>query len=396
MKILKISPAHLKGYKIGGPIASIEAINKGLVNEGISIDVLSTPYGLDNEEDEILNKWQNVDETENYRVKYFKYWGYGNFTFSPKLVIETYKIIKSYDLLVCEGIWNFPLIFSAFIALLKRKPFIFVPRGTLYKETIELKSKFIKKAYYHLIVKHILKRSAGIQFTTQDEKEKVCSYLNINPKCIVVPNCIDSSKYKILPQKGLFLKDYPNLQNKRIIVFFGRITAKKGLDILIEAFHSLSIEFPDLHLVIAGPDEENYSVEVKKWITKYDLSNKCTFIGLLTGENKYSVLVDSEIFVLSSYSENFGMSVIEAMLCGIPVVISNGVGIYNEVSNNNAGVVTDISTVSVHNGIKGLLQNEEMREKYITQAKVFVKEYYDQKIVSKELMKQYKVILNAR
>lgn len=394
MKILTISPAHLHGYKIGGPIAAIESMNKGLVDEGISVDVLSTPYGLDNEDLEILNKWQNVDEIKNYRVKYFKYWGYGNFTFSPRLIIETYKIVKAYDLVVCHGIFNFPLFFSALIAFLKRKPYIFIPHGTLYKETFELKSKLIKKILYHLIVKHLLKRSASMQFTTLDEKEKVCSYLKINPKFFIIPNSIDASKYIALPQRGLFFKEYPLLEKKRLIVFFGRITAKKGLDILIESFYKLSNEFSDLHLIIAGSDEENYSIKVNEWIMKYKLSEKITFTGLLSGKNKYSVLIDSEIFVLPSYSENFGMSVVEAMLCGIPVVISNGVGIFNEVNNNDAGIVTDVSVDSVFSGIKELLQNEVKRKKYINQAKIFVREYYDQKLIAKKLIKQYNIILN--
>ena len=396
MRILIISPAHLHGYKIGGPIASMESMNKGLVNEGMLVDVLSTPYGLDNEDLESLNTWQNVDGIENYRAKYFKYYGYGNFTFSPKLIIETFKIVKTYDILVCNGIMNFPLIFSALIALLRGTPYVFIPHGTLYKETFELKSKLIKKIFYLLIVKRLLLKSSAVQFTTLDEKEKVCSYLKINPNYFIVPNSIDETKFVNLPQRGSFFRDYPTLQNKRLIAFFGRITAKKGLDILIDAFYKLSNEFPDIHLVIAGPDDENYSIKVNEWIDKYDLSKRITLTGMLIGENKYSILVDSEIFVLSSYSENFGMSVIEAMLCGIPVVISNGVGIYREVINNGAGIVTDISADATYSGIKELLQSEEKRNKYISKSQIFVKEYYDQKFVSQELIKQYNIILNER
>lgn len=396
MKILTICPAHLHGYKIGGPIASVEAMNKGLVNEGISVDVLSTPYGLDREDDAPLNKWENVENIVNYRVKYFKYYGYGNFTFSPRLIVETYKIINNYDILICNGIWNFPLIFSALIALIKNKPYIFIPHGTLYKETVELKSKYIKKIFYHLIVKHLLIRSASIQFTTIDEKEKVCSYLKINPRYFVIPNCIDTNKYLKLPEKGEFIKSYPFLKNKILLVFFGRITAKKGLDILIEVFNKLSIEFPHVHLIIAGPDEENYAVEVNKWISKFNISDRVTFTGILTGANKYAVLIDSDIFILSSYSENFGMSVIEAMLCGLPVVISKGVGIYKEVILNNAGIVTDISQDSVYNGIKELIINQDKREGYINRGNTFVKKYYDQVLISKSLIKQYKIILKNK
>lgn len=394
MKLLIISPAHLHGFKIGGPIASMESMNKGLVNEGVFVDVLATPYGLEDESTEILNVWQEVDNIKNYKVKYFKYFGYGNFTFSPSLVIETFKIIKEYDIVICNGIMNFPLILSALIALIKNKPYTFIPHGTLYKETFELKSKFVKKIFYNLLVRHLLIKCSGVHFTTLDEKDKVCNYLNINPKSYIVPNSIDVSKYSKLPQRGVFLQEYPYLKNKRLIVFYGRITAKKGMDILIQSFYKLSMEFPDLHLIIAGSDEENYSLKVKKWILNYELSEKVTFTGLLTGVNKYSVLIDSEIFVLPSYSENFGMSVIEAMLCGIPIVISSGVGICKEVNSSKAGIVTDISVDSVYAGIKILLENEFLRKEYIDKGKKFVEEYYNQEAIARQLVNQYKKILN--
>lgn len=396
MKILSVSPAHLKGYKIGGPIVTIESMYKGLTSKNISVDVLSTTYGLENEKEETLYEWQAFEGINNYRVKYYGYWGYGNFTFSPKLILETFKIIKTYDLLIIHGIWNFPCFFSALASLIKKTPYVFVPHGTLYKETIELKSKVYKKILFHLIIKQLLKRSTSIHFTTQDEKEKVLSYLKMSPKCFVIPNSIDVAKYINLPPKGSFLKDYPHLKNKRLIVFYGRITQKKGLDILIEAFSKLSKEFTDIHLVIAGGDDENYSEKVNKWILKYNLSERITFTGMLSGENKYSVLIDSEIFILSSYSENFGMSVIEAMLCGIPVVISRGVGIYHEVENNDAGIVTDITAEATYNGIKELMQNEEKCKKYINRAKLFVKEYYDIEMVTEQLIKQYKTILYVK
>lgn len=92
----------------------------------------------------------------------------------------------------------------------------------------------------------------------------------------------------------------------------------------------------DVHLVITGPDNDGYGDKVKQWIDEKNLNNRVTFTGMLTGKDKLEVLNDANVFVLPSYSENFGISVIEAMISGLPVVISNKVNIYRELSDNKA------------------------------------------------------------
>ncbi len=151
----------------------------------------------------------------------------------------------------------------------------------------------------------------------------------------------------------------------------------------------------DLHLLIVGNDEDGYSDKVKGWIREYGLEAKVTFIGMLTGREKLEVYTGSDIFVLPSYSENFGMAVVEAMACGTTVVISNKVGIYKEVDRNKAGIVVDIDAESLYKGIKLLLENPELRKEISLNGKKLVEEYYEIDKVSDKMIKLYEDIING-
>ena len=115
---------------------------------------------------------------------------------------------------------------------------------------------------------------------------------------------------------------------------------------------------------------------------------------MLTGREKLEVLAGSDIFVLPSYSENFGMAVVEAMACGLPVVISNKVGIYREVEENKAGIVVDPNAESLYKGIKLLLENPELKKEIAVNGRKLVEEYYDIDKVAERMIEAYEEILS--
>jgi glycosyltransferase involved in cell wall biosynthesis len=175
----------------------------------------------------------------------------------------------------------------------------------------------------------------------------------------------------------------------------GRINWKKGLDILAKAYGRIARQREDVHLLIVGNDESGYEKRVKRWLKEERVLDKVTFTGMLTGKEKLRAYTASDIFVLPSYSENFGMSVIEAMACGIPVVISDQVGIHREVSANNAGVIVECNEESVGKGVKSILDNKNFAEELSFNAKKMVREYYSIDNVADKMIETYRQILNA-
>jgi glycosyltransferase involved in cell wall biosynthesis len=138
-----------------------------------------------------------------------------------------------------------------------------------------------------------------------------------------------------------FLARWPELRGKRLAISIGRIHPKKGTDILIEAFASSLARDSAWRLVIAGPDQIGLRTQLEELALRLGVSDRITWTGMLQGTLKWGALAASDVFVLPSHQENFGIVVAEAMVCGLPVIISDKVNIWREVANYWAGLVCD-------------------------------------------------------
>jgi glycosyltransferase involved in cell wall biosynthesis len=142
-------------------------------------------------------------------------------------------------------------------------------------------------------------------------------------------------------QKEAFFAKHPDLRNKRLALFLGRIHPKKACDVLIEAFAAALGEHPEWHLVISGPDQVAWQQKLIALAHERKIAHAITWTGLITGDVKYGALKAAEVFVLPSHQENFGIVVAEALACGTPVLTSKKVNIWREVEQDEAGIVAD-------------------------------------------------------
>lgn len=401
IKLLHISPSYFPAFRFGGPIQSVHLLNKSLVKKGVKVDVLTTKAGLTVEQREKIKErsnsegWCLVDSassdksdyavTSGVRVKYLSFVGYEHYNFSIQMVKEIWKIIDDYDIVHITAVWNFPVLVGSVISFVKNKPYIISTRGALHQEALSSKSAFVKKLYFNLLAKHYLKKAFAIHYTTEVEKEE--SELVLKHKdCFVIPNGIDLREIDNRDQRSEI-----RITEKYILIL-GRIDRIKGFDILIPAFANIIVKYNDLKLVVAGDDTTPYTKEVRKMIEAQNISNKVIFTGQVIGDDKWSLYKNALMFVLPSYSENFGMSVVEAMACGCPVVISDKVGIYKEVAVNNAGIIVSTIVESVAEGIKKLLNDENLKRTIAANGKTMVEKYYDIDKVSDSMIIQYKKI----
>lgn len=392
LKILHVSPVYFPAFKCGGPSVSEYKMDKTLAKKGLLVDIMTTNAGLENRTDIVLDKWINH---EGIRIKYFPYLFKNNYTFSPQILWSIFNEAKNYDLIHLQLFWSFPTLAGSIGSLLNEKPYVISPGGALYKNAIYMKSKNIKKLYFHLIAKHYLKRANAIFYTTGDERDNVADFLKISNRSFIIPIGVDLNEYKQLPEKGLFKNKYPLLQDKKYILFLGRINKKKGIDILVEAFKELVKDCDDVYLVIAGPDDAGYKKEIEKKLKDYCLLEKTLFPGLLSGQEKLSAYVDAEVFVLSSYSENFAVTVIESIACGTPVVISNKVGIADVIEKHQAGIVVDLNPRSLYQGIKTLLENPAIGTQFVRNGRKLIEEKYDIDKVADTMINGYKEVISS-
>jgi glycosyltransferase involved in cell wall biosynthesis len=206
-----------------------------------------------------------------------------------------------------------------------------------FKRTFPLKH-FKKWLYWPWAEYRVLRDAAAVIFTSEEERLQArksfwlyrcrerLSPLGLEPPAPVSPSA-----------KQIFLERNPQLQDARILLFLGRIHPKKGCDLLIESFPRAYASH--MALVIAGPDQVGWQRRVQRRIDRLDLSPRIVFTGMLQGEMKQGALAAAEAFILPSHQENFGMAVVEALAAGLPVLISNRINIWREITADGAGYV---------------------------------------------------------
>lgn len=382
MKILHITPSYCPATKYGGPISSIHLLNKAFQKKSIKINVITTNAGIDKIK---FNTWLKY---ENINVKYIKYYGYEYYNFSPQMILEILRLVNKYDIITMSSVWCFPTLIGGIVSILFKKPYIIFPHGALSSYSINIKSKLKKIIYFNIIIKYILKRAAKIRYTTKLEYETSIFSNNNNNNYIILPHGIDL--YNHLENSVTFSTNM-NFPSKYIL-FMGRLHPIKGLDILLEAFKKITFEYKDIYLIVAGAGG-NYFHQLNQFIENNNLNDKVRFIGFISGKLKSKLIKNATLFVIPSYYENFCLAAVEAMSYGLPIIISNKVGIYSEIEKYNAGIVVDTNSESLYRGIKTLLVDNKLRKTISINGKKLVEKYYNIDKIADEMINIFNEII---
>jgi len=285
---------------------------------------------------------------------------------------------------------------AAFWARFYKKPYIISPRGSLMKEPMEKKSSLIKKIFLFLFVRRDLKNASAVHFTVEAEKEEYMKASLPLKKAIIIPNGFDIIEFKKQLSQNFFRNKFNIGADKKVILFLSRLNWKKGLDTLIPAFAEVLKKESRAVLVLAGPDEKNYKKEIELKIVncKLKIGKDVIFTDMLIGEDKISAYRESDVFVLPSYSENFGMAVVEAMACGLPVIITKGVGISKEVEKAGAGIVIEKDERQLIEAILKILENPQMGKEMGQRGKKLVEIEFSSEKVAEKWIEEYNEIIN--
>jgi glycosyltransferase involved in cell wall biosynthesis len=302
------------------------------------------------------------------------------------------EMIQQVDVVHIHSLYLFHTEIAAYYCRVYDVPYLLRPHGTL-DPFIYNRHRFRKKIMEWLFENKNIKNATAIHFTTEEEKQLAKPY-TFQKHGVVISNGINLSEYENLPTLGTFKARYPETIGKRIILFLGRINFKKGLDILVQAFAKVVPIHKNIHLVIAGPDNDGFKAEVYGWLKNEKLLERVTFTGMLQGEDKLALLKDAEMFILPSYSENFGIAVIEAMVCGLPVIISNKVNLWQEVEKAQAGLIAPCEAKQFAEKMMELLDNLEKSNRMGKNGKALVEEKFQWHQIGLNLEKVYQKIIS--
>jgi len=268
--------------------------------------------------------------------------GRGIYRYSPHAVPWLKANLSRFDVVFVNGVWNYNTL-AAHRALAGTDiPWAIFTHGMLdpyFKERFPL--KHIKKLlYWHTLLSKVFRDANAVLFTCEEEKILARqSFSRYNVREEVVPYGTFGPNCDTAAASEEFLARWPELRGKRLAISLGRIHPKKGTDILVEAFAATLAHDPAWQLVLVGPDQIGWQKELEASAERLGIASRITWTWSLAGTLKWGAFSASEVFVLPSHQENFGIVVAEAMACGLPVIVSDKVNIWREIVSYGAGLV---------------------------------------------------------
>lgn len=271
--------------------------------------------------------------------------GRSAYAYGPKMTNWLKANGGNYDAIIVHGLWQYHA-HAVRVAVSGRVPYFVYTHGMLdpwFNEQFLL--KHIKKTlFWHFDLRKVLDEATGIIFTAEEEMERsIRSFFPFRWRGIVAPLGIAEPPALHALQTAAFQERFPNLKGRRFILFFGRLHPKKGCDLLLKAFSNIASSSRDLTLVMAGPADSRYLRELHDIAQRVGIANRVTWTGMITDDVKWGALRLADAFILPSHQENFAIAAVEALAVNTPVLLSNKVQIWREVTRSGAGLVEEDS-----------------------------------------------------
>lgn len=316
----------------GGPVEGVIQLNRVLEAQGHSAEVAC----IDPPDSAFLR---------DFPLKVHAFGpGKGSYAYAPKLLAWLKENASKYDAVIVDGLWQYNS-FAVWKALKGTStPYFVFSHGMLdpwFNQAYPLK-KLKKNLYWRWGMYGVLRDANAVLFTCEEEKILAAqSFRPYKVNGVVVKYGTPGPTGDLDRQREAFRSAFPELKDKRVLLYLSRIHEKKGCDILIEAFAKIAPLDPDLRLAMVGPGQASLISSLQQLSESLGVGDKVVWPGMLSGDLKWGAFAAAEAFVLSSHQENFGIVVAEALACSTPVLISNKVNIWREIERDSGGLVAD-------------------------------------------------------
>ncbi len=252
-----------------------------------------------------------------------------------------------------HGVWEALLVHASKLARAAAIPYCVCPAGMLDHWSLSQKS-WKKRLALRLCHRQMLDKAAFLHLLNVDEVSAVTP-LNLRSAKLVIPNGVFTEEFDPLPRTGLFKQKLSFSPERRYVLFLSRLHFKKGTDILAQAFATICDMYPDVDLVVAGPDGGARD-DLLELVRKFDIQQRVHLIGPIYGEMKIEAIVDAACFCLPSRQEGFSMAITESLACGTPVVISDQCH-FPEVGTADAGIIVPVDPAEVARALATMLND---------------------------------------
>jgi glycosyltransferase involved in cell wall biosynthesis len=372
VKIIHVVP-HV-GHEASGPSYSVSRLAQSLAAVGNDVTLMSVKDGL-------------LPNAAGFQHQVFpksrmpsQLWR------SPGLYKALCNKSTAVDVIHSHGLWLMPNVYPGWAAKQKSTPLVISPRGTLSSWALA-NSAVRKKIFWKIFQGSVLAQAACLHATAEHEYVDIRKCGLKQPICII-PNGVD------IPPLDLCKELDPNVASDghRELLFLGRLHTVKGLDILIDAWAKIVVMRPDWRLRIVGPDDGKYATKLRDRVSAGAVQN-CIIDGALYGREKQAAYQRAELYVLPTHSENFGMTVAEALANGTPVITTTNAP-WSELNIRDCGWSIELSE---QNLIDALLDATSRSHEELSamgfRGRDLVQEKYGWKSVATQMTRVYSWLL---
>ena len=389
MKVLHVISSV--SLALGGPTEIVLNLVKGLRENGIDAEIVTTNDNGSKLLDVPLHRRIEYEQVPVWFLPRFSP-PMKEFIFSGALTRWLWQHLRDYDIVETYYLFSYASTCAGAIARLQGVPYTVCPLGQLTPWALD-QSWLKKRIYTSLVERHNLNRAAAIHCATAAEAQDVRNF-GIQTPTIIVPYGVNQPIFSSTKQK---LHDVYGLSpTTPIVLFLSRLHPKKRPDLLLQALSQLAGRNYDFHLILAGSGESDYLKYLEDLVTSLGLNSRTSIPGFVMGQDKDFLLQAADIFVLPSFSENFGIAVAEAMAAGLPVVVTPDIQISPEIAAEPAGLVVVGEVEPLAGAIAQLIDSPDLRSQLGENGKRLVSRRYCWSVIAQNIATAYAATIEQR
>jgi glycosyltransferase involved in cell wall biosynthesis len=295
------------------------------------------------------------------------------FAFSTELGRALAREVDAYDVVHIHSLFLYPQLAAYRNARGRDVPYLVSPRGSL-DPYLRRKGR-ARKALVHVLWQRAMLASAGaLHLTSEGEAALVEDVAPAVPRHIV-PNGIEWNAFQTLPDPASFRARRMRGHEGPVVLYLGRISFKKGLDVLIDAFADLGRAHRDTALAIAGPDDEGLTPMLRRLAAARGIADRVHFTGMLQGADRLGALAAADVWALPSRTENFAVALVEALASGRAVVTTDAVNLSPDLDSERAALVCRPECTELSRALDAMLRDEALRVALGAKAREYARRY---------------------
>ena len=385
MKVLHVIPSLSPIH--GGPTRALALMERALAAQGVRVETATTDDdgpGRRNGracgqalEENGARHWYFAKRLEFYKPSpAFARWIAGN--------------VRNYDLVHIHALFSFTTTMAARAARQAAVPYIIRPLGTLNNYGMKRRRPWLKDLSMRWIEGPALRQAAAVHFTSEAEVVQA-RQLGISMKEVLIPLGVEAE----LAAGAGGSDPFAGLHGAPCALFLSRLDPKKNLEGLLAAAALLKDEMPHLHLLVAGDGLPGYVASLKARAAALGITDHLTWAGHLEGDAKAAAFATADVFVLPSFSENFGIAAAEALAAGLPCVLGEGVAIAKDVVQARAGLAVAPDAQSIADGLRRIIADKQELLAMSANARRLAQDRFSVQALGISLKRLYTDILNG-